>query len=45
MAEKELIEETADATSAKEVESDTFKCPGCGNFLKYDPDSGKLKCD
>lgn len=45
MEKKELIEETADATSAKEVESDTFKCPGCGNFLKYDPDSCKLKCD
>lgn len=38
-------EEVKDVTSAVEVESDTFKCPGCGNFLKYDPDCGKLKCD
>lgn len=38
-------EEVKDVTSAVEVESDTFKCPGCGNFLKYDPDCGKLKCE
>lgn len=38
-------EEVKDVTEAKEVESGTFKCPGCGNFLKYDPECGKLKCD
>lgn len=38
-------EEVKDAGSAREVESDTFKCPGCGNFLKYDPESGKMKCE
>lgn len=42
---KETLKEEADVSSAREVESDTFKCPGCGNFLKYDPDCGKLRCD
>lgn len=42
---KENAEEKKDVSAAKEVESDTFKCPGCGNFLKYDPDCGRLKCD
>ncbi len=40
MAEQEVRDET----TAEELESDTFKCPGCGNFLRYDPDSGKLRC-
>ena len=22
-----------------------YKCPSCGNFLRYDPESGKMKCD
>ena len=25
--------------------SQIYKCPGCGNFLYYDPESKKLKCD
>lgn len=43
-----MMEEAKDIVNedtAREVESDTFKCPGCGNFLKYDPESGKMKCD
>lgn len=27
------------------VKSQIYKCPGCGNFLAYDPKSQKLKCD
>lgn len=42
---KEALKEEKDVSSAREVESDTFKCPGCGNFLKYDPETGKLRCD
>ncbi len=45
MAKEALKEEEKDVSSAREVESDTFKCPGCGNFLKYDPETGKLRCD
>lgn len=29
----------------KLVDSQIYKCPSCGNFLYYDPQSGKLKCD
>ncbi len=27
------------------LNSQIFKCPGCGNFLYYDPESKKMKCD
>lgn len=27
------------------LNSEIYKCPNCGNFLYYDPESGKLKCD
>ncbi len=49
--EKEKISEmpdtTADEIKAKEeiVESKIYKCPSCGNFLHYDPETKKLKCD
>ena len=28
----------------KKVTSETYKCPSCGNFLKFDPATQKLKC-
>lgn len=33
------------AENAEVVESKIYKCPSCGNFLHYDPETKKLKCD
>ena len=30
---------------AEGVTSETYKCPSCGNFLKFDPATQKLHCD
>ena len=27
------------------LKSQVYKCPSCGNFLHYDPESKKMKCD
>lgn len=27
------------------LDAKTYRCESCGNFLHYDPDTGKLKCD
>ena len=32
-------------SEAAKVESETYKCPSCGNFLKFDPAAQKLKCE
>ena len=32
-------------TQDESLDSQIFKCPGCGNFLYYDPQSKKMKCD
>lgn len=34
-----------DGESAEKLRSEIYKCPNCGNFLYYDPESRKLKCD
>ncbi len=39
------LERTPDETQAKEVKSKIYKCQSCGNFLHYDPTTGKLMCD
>ncbi len=30
---------------ASSVGGQIYKCPSCGNFLRYDPESKKMKCD
>ncbi|MDE7078591.1 MAG: hypothetical protein K2O95_00565 [Clostridia bacterium] len=35
----------ADGGNSESLNSETYKCPSCGNFLYYDPKSRKLKCD
>lgn len=40
-----MSDNTYNENNATEVESRTYKCPGCGNFLRFDPDSQKLKCE
>lgn len=42
-----MIDET-DKTAGnggERVTSETYKCPSCGNFLKFDPSEQKLKCE
>ena len=31
--------------NAERVTAETYKCPSCGNFLKFDPATQKLKCE
>lgn len=48
MAKKQQAEQVTpenQEVQAEIVESKIYKCPGCGNFLHYDPESKKLKCD
>ncbi len=40
----EVREETV-AHDAETLGGEIYKCPNCGNFLYYDPESGKMKCD
>ncbi|MEG2413326.1 MAG: hypothetical protein RSB61_01605 [Clostridia bacterium] len=36
--------ENSDGSTDVKVGAKTYKCANCGNFLAYDPTSGKLKC-
>lgn len=40
-----IAEQTQSSAKEDILESRIYKCPSCGNFLAYDPKSGKLKCD
>ena len=35
----------ADTTQQESLRSQVYKCHSCGNFLHYDPESKKMKCD
>lgn len=38
-------QQATDELQAKELRTKIYKCPNCGNFLHYDPDTNKLMCD
>ena len=43
--DKEFDKDANAQTEEQRLDSEIYKCQNCGNFLHYDPTSGKLKCD
>lgn len=44
-AEEQGVKPVKNIESSNEFTTDMYKCPNCGHFLYFDPDSQKLKCD